>query len=110
MTLDTDAIKKDLEAKLKALIEKADELEGSLREPVSQDSEEQAMEMEGDQVTEGLERAALHEIDGIKATLARIEDGSYGICTKCDEPIPEPRLKAYPTAALCVNCASGAAS
>ena len=105
--IDTKVIKKGLEAKLKKLIEKADELESTLREPVSQDSEEQATETEGDEVVEGLERSALLEIDGIKATLKRIEDGNYGICTVCDEPIPDARLQAYPTAAICVDCTSG---
>lgn len=105
--IDTEAIKKDLETKLQALIEKADELESSLREPVSADSEEQATEMEGDEVIESLEESAFQEIDGIKAALKRIEDGSYGICTVCDEPIPEARLNAYPIAAICVDCKSG---
>ena len=104
MTLDTKAIKKDLEAKLEKLIEKADELESSLREPMSADSEEQATETEGDQVIEGLEKSAFQEIESIKAALKRIEDDNYGICTVCDEPIPEARLKAYPTAAICVDC------
>lgn len=104
--LDTNAIKKQLEAKLAELIEKADELESALREPMSADSEEQATETEGDEVNEGLEQTAFHEIDSIKATLKRIEDGSYGTCTMCDQPIPEARLKAYPTAAICVECKS----
>jgi DnaK suppressor protein len=104
--LDTDAIKKNLETKLKELIEKADELESALREPMSADSEEQATEAEGDEVFESLEKTAFNEIDSIHAALKRIEDGKYGICTLCKEPIPEARLKAYPTAAICVECNS----
>jgi DnaK suppressor protein len=103
----TEAIKKDLEAKLAELIEKADELESSLREPMSADSEEQATEAEGDEVMESLEQTAFQEIDEIKAALQRIEDGTYGICTVCDEPIAEARLNAYPAAAVCVECKSG---
>ena len=36
----------------------------------------------------------------------RIEDGTYGICTECDEVIAFPRLKAYPEAAMCIGCKS----
>ena len=50
----------------------------------------------------GSETGALDQIDG---ALKRIEDGSYGLCDKCGEKIPEPRLKAIPYAALCIQCA-----
>lgn len=40
----------------------------------------------------------------IQAAIARIEDGSYGICVNCGEPIPEKRLKALPWAPRCVAC------
>lgn len=43
----------------------------------------------------------------IGAALARIEDGSFGECTDCGEPIPWKRLDLDPTHALCVTCASG---
>ena len=41
----------------------------------------------------------------IDAALGRIEDGSYGECLECDEPIPPRRLEIDPAAALCVACA-----
>jgi DnaK suppressor protein len=44
----------------------------------------------------------------IAATLQRIADGTYGRCQECDEPIPLARLKAIPTATLCVRCQSAA--
>jgi DnaK suppressor protein len=40
----------------------------------------------------------------ITETLQRIADGTYGRCQECDEPIPPARLKAIPTATLCVLC------
>jgi DnaK suppressor protein len=43
----------------------------------------------------------LAEID---AALARIEAGTYGICTNCGEEIPLQRLEAYPWASLCIAC------
>ena len=45
----------------------------------------------------------LREID---AALRRIDDGSYGDCQVCDEPIDPRRLEADPTARLCIDCAS----
>ena len=43
-------------------------------------------------------------IDQIKEALDRIEDGTYGICEECEEEIPEKRLRAMPTATLCIEC------
>jgi len=40
----------------------------------------------------------------INAALERLEEGTYGICVDCGEPIPEPRLDAKPYAAYCVDC------
>ncbi len=42
----------------------------------------------------------------ITSTLERIASGTYGRCQACDEPIPPARLKAIPTATLCVSCQS----
>jgi RNA polymerase-binding transcription factor len=39
-----------------------------------------------------------------RAALRRMEDGTYGICLECDEPIGARRLAAIPAAALCIRC------
>jgi len=44
----------------------------------------------------------------ITETLRRIADGTYGRCEECSEPIPPARLKAIPTATLCVRCQTAA--
>ncbi len=44
----------------------------------------------------------------ITEALQRIANGTYGRCQECDEPIPPARLKAIPTATLCVRCQSAA--
>jgi RNA polymerase-binding protein DksA len=36
--------------------------------------------------------------------LARIDDGSYGVCESCGEPIGKMRLMAFPRATLCLSC------
>ncbi len=36
--------------------------------------------------------------------LEMIDEGTYGYCQMCKEPISKVRLEAVPTAKLCVNC------
>ena len=40
----------------------------------------------------------------IEEALAKIEEGIYGKCESCEEPIEPKRLEAQPTAELCVSC------
>jgi DnaK suppressor protein len=42
----------------------------------------------------------------IEAALRRIDDGIYGICRDCDEPINPKRLEVDPTALRCIDCES----
>jgi DnaK suppressor protein len=44
----------------------------------------------------------------VTAALARIDNGDYGVCQTCDEPINPQRLEFDPTAVLCIQCASKA--
>jgi RNA polymerase-binding transcription factor DksA len=43
-------------------------------------------------------------LERIEKALHRLEDGKYGVCAGCDEPIPEASLLAAPYATLCVVC------
>lgn len=43
-------------------------------------------------------------ITKIQEALDRIEDGTFGICEECEEPIPFKRLEVRPVTTLCVNC------
>lgn len=49
-------------------------------------------------------RAAI--LRSIDAALRRIDDGSYGLCIDCEEPINPRRLEFDPTVLRCVDCAS----
>jgi DnaK suppressor protein len=42
----------------------------------------------------------------VMAAIARTSDASYGYCSVCDEAISFNRLKAYPEAAMCLQCKS----
>ena len=54
-----------------------------------------------------LSAQALDAIDAIDRSLAKIDNGTYGICDQCGAAIPKERLRALPHAALCVRCKSG---
>ena len=40
----------------------------------------------------------------IEKALQRIEDGSFGMCERCEEPISMKRLEARPVTTLCIRC------
>ncbi len=46
------------------------------------------------------------EQNRITAALHRIDDGDYGYCLSCDEPIGRGRLEFDPAATQCIQCAS----
>jgi DnaK suppressor protein len=49
----------------------------------------------------GREQKLLKKID---EAIARIEDGSYGVCESCGERINIKRLEARPVTTLCIEC------
>jgi DnaK suppressor protein len=65
------------------------------------------VERELDLVLSAQARAAVDEID---RALTKIDNGTYGVCETCGQPIPRARLKALPYASLCVQCKSGGLS
>ncbi len=42
----------------------------------------------------------------LERALEMIEEGTYGFCQSCNEPIAKARLEAVPTAKLCIDCKS----
>jgi DnaK suppressor protein len=51
-----------------------------------------------------LEAGTLEALEEIAFALARIDDGSYGMCTSCGVPIGAERLQAMPHTRHCVSC------
>ena len=45
-----------------------------------------------------------HLTEEIQAALARLAEGTYGVCERCGEPINPARLEVLPTARRCVPC------
>ncbi len=72
---------------------------------------EQARDTEDDSFSNLIVDLNLAEIDRdadelrrIDTALARLSDGSYGLCEDCGQRIPEARLEAEPTAVRCIRC------
>ena len=55
------------------------------------------------ELDQGLEEGAQQTLQDIADALAKIEDGSYGVCEVCGEPIGADRLSAIPWARLCID-------
>lgn len=51
-----------------------------------------------------LKQARSH-LDALDQALERLEQGSYGRCEGCGDPIPAERLEVRPAATTCVRCA-----
>lgn len=43
-------------------------------------------------------------LEQITDAIARLDDGTYGVCENCGEPVSEERLKALPYTPYCVRC------
>ena len=68
------------------------------------DPEGHTIAFERSQVTALVRQSQAHLAE-VDAALARVEDGTYGVCARCGRPIAEARLEARPTARTCVGCA-----
>ena len=61
--------------------------------------------MQAQQMALAQERSREAELSRIAAALKRIDDGEYGDCIECGEPIAEKRLDFDPSVATCIDCA-----
>jgi RNA polymerase-binding transcription factor DksA len=102
---DTATARARLQAQLAELGPRFDHIVRDLDTPADRDSEEHAIEVEDDEALEHQAALVTAEIASVKRALARIDDGTYGQCVRCGEPIADARLEAQPEAALCIGCA-----
>lgn len=49
----------------------------------------------------GREKSLLSKLD---LALKKIDEGSFGVCEVCEEPIGKKRLEARPETSLCIKC------
>src|SRR5437588_13114241 len=101
--------------KQKALLEaKQAELAGGLRNREGIAIEKTADTMDEVQLA-GERELAIRNLDresnllrNVKGALARVADGSYGVCLHCDEDIKSKRLDAVPWTKYCISCQEAA--
>jgi RNA polymerase-binding transcription factor DksA len=103
----TSHYKAALEARLAELDARLHRIDRDLDETPDADFEDRATERENDEVLEELGTSGMEEARQIRAALDRIEQGTYGRCANCGEPISEERLDVLPHAAVCRTCAAG---
>ena len=94
-----------LQSDLAELLQRANAVEEELRHPLEADSSEQAVDLADDESLAGVDEVLRREIRDVRQALLRLERGEYGTCASCGGEIGLPRLKALPTAALCIECA-----
>ena len=110
--IDVEALKTRLIEEREALLDVADSAREAAQ-PVELDQtrvgrvsrmdamQAQAMARESD-------RRRLIALQRIESALQRMENGEYGYCTACGEPISASRLEVDPGALMCIDCASKA--
>jgi len=102
----TDQLKMQLTTRLVELQERISAIHKDFAKGKDSDWTEQAGERENDEVLNALESEAKIEIQHLSNAIARIDNGSYGICEECGDEISKARLEAQPSAIKCINCAA----
>ena len=108
-------VREALVARLRSLDEQSDRLREQHRGLVEaaagsnsddeHDPEGATLAFERQQVSATL--AGLRRVrDDVRSALQALDDGTYGRCERCGEPIPAERLQARPGARTCVPCAT----
>ncbi len=92
-------------AKILAKLERAREEQNAAREKQAVGDEvDSAVEMEMENLKVALSGMEVQRLRQIEEALRKIEEGTYGYCEECGEPIEEGRLLAKPFATLCISC------
>lgn len=99
------ALRAELEAKKTELSERLERISANLRRGYESDSKERAKQQEDNEVVDALGNEARTELAKISAALRRMDAGEFGACTECGMPIDGERLKVYPYADECIDCA-----
>ncbi|HKQ05019.1 MAG TPA: TraR/DksA C4-type zinc finger protein [Blastocatellia bacterium] len=106
----------DLDGFRKRLIEERDRLNreipsvSELAEPASDDRQITAANApligEIKDVQTDMADRKTHRLRQVQAALQSMDDGTYGICVRCNQPIDPRRLEADPAAMTCMSCLS----
>jgi len=111
MTTDFNMLRSRLESERKRLIEELEQSKASVRptqerregSPFGKREEEAAESFELEKRL-ALEKRIRESLDEVERALHKFEEGSYGLCDSCGQPIDLARLEALPQANLCLTC------
>lgn len=104
--------KKTLQEIKKELLERKAELEEQLNRLYTEkvtdnqvgDIGDQALSSSMESLRDSLQDSENQEYNRIIQALQMMEEGTYGVCEDCGNPISEKRLKSYPNATRCIAC------
>jgi DnaK suppressor protein len=68
------------------------------------DSADLAFDSGSEEVTSQLAELESRELTQIERALARLKQGTYGVCEGCQKKIPVARLNALPFSTTCIEC------
>ena len=100
-----DALRQQLVDKKSELQARLERITANVRRGYEADSKERAKQLEDSEVVDALGNEAREEIAKISAAMERLDAGEYGICTECGGDIDDARIRAYPYAEECIDCA-----
>jgi len=106
--MNLQTVKQNLVEKRESLQLRLEKIEDDLSRKsgaLSADLEEQATELENQEVLEELDVSIHATLEQIDTALNRIEAGTYGVCQECGNSIKQERLEAIPFTAHCIDCA-----
>jgi DnaK suppressor protein len=43
------------------------------------------------------------QLDAVEQALTKLDEGTYGLCERCQKPIPPARLEAVPASRFCIE-------
>jgi RNA polymerase-binding transcription factor len=102
-TINLEDFRRTLQAKRRELMSNTADRDEIRIENAAEDFDRLQQQMNREVAIRNLDRESTL-LKSVQSALARIEDESFGICLRCDDEIPEKRLKALPWAAYCVKC------
>jgi DnaK suppressor protein len=68
------------------------------------DSADLAFDSGSEEVTSHLAELEARELNQVERALARLKQGTYGVCEGCQKRIPVARLNALPFSTTCIEC------
>ena len=111
MVTNFNMLRSRLESEQKRLIEEFEQSKANLR-PADERREGSPFGKREEEATEALElekrltleKRTRDQLADIEHALRKFDEGTYGLCDSCGQPIDPARLEALPQAILCLSC------